>query len=581
MATAGDGLRPEVTMSSASRKRGRTTRIVAIDLPPGRIARTWAAARNVEVLGRVALCVVAALALWGITQGWKPPFVHRVGQTPPGDVRARVNFSVPLPTAQRTDDDAGNSDVTEYAVGQSLASADIPLTTETVQLLRREHDAMVASLPAVRLAERGLAVLGFLAALFAWSGYVIWKRDRRLIVEWWRLSTLIVVAVVGVSAAYWASADPWRAEVVPLLVCGMTFGIAYPRDVALALVLSMTTTVALASGQGLGEWIFLAGIVTTAVVQIGSIRGRSRLITVGFVTGIVAFVVTLGVGLLDSQPMNWPLLNLAVRNAAWTFVASFLMTGLLPFVERWFGVLTDLSLLEMGDVAHPLLQELVRRAPGTYNHSITVGSIAEAAAESIGARGLLVRIGAYFHDIGKMLKPWYFAENQGPDGNRHDSLAPELSTLIIIAHIKDGAELARKHHLPQPIIDFIVEHHGTTLIEYFYHRAAERSEAADNGDTVHESSFRYPGPKPRTVEAAVLMLSDAVESACRTLVEPTPSRIENVVEEIAMKRLLDGQFDECGLTLKQLRLIEDSLVKSLSAVYHGRVKYPEAKVAAR
>ena len=222
----------------------------------------------------------------------------------------------------------------------------------------------------------------------------------------------------------------------------------------------------------------------------------------------------------------------------------------------------------------------MRRAPGTYNHSINVASIAEAAAESIGARGLLVRVGAYFHDIGKMLKPGYFVENQGLDANRHDTLVPAMSTLIIIAHIKDGADLARQHHLPQPIIDFIQQHHGTTLVEYFYRRANEQSEADPNGGEVEESSFRYPGPKPQTKEAAVLMLADAVESASRALVEPTPARIESLVHEIAMKRLLDGQFDECGLTLQ--RIAHDRRQPDqdrLTAVYHGRVKYPDQRTA--
>ena len=270
----------------------------------------------------------------------------------------------------------------------------------------------------------------------------------------------------------------------------------------------------------------------------------------------------------------------ALRFGLWSlFAASLMSGGLLPFVERLFGVQTDLSLLELGDISHPLLQELVRRAPGTYNHSINVASIAEAAAESIGAEGLLVRVGAYFHDIGKMLKPGYFVENQGQDANRHDSLVPAMSTLIIIAHIKDGADLARQHHLPEPIIDFIQQHHGTTLVEYFYRRANERSEADPDGGEVDESAFRYPGPKPQTKEAAVLMLADAVEGASRALVEPTPARIESLVHEIAMKRLLDGQFDECGLTLQELATIEDSLVKSLTAVYHGRVKYPGPKTA--
>ena len=212
----------------------------------------------------------------------------------------------------------------------------------------------------------------------------------------------------------------------------------------------------------------------------------------------------------------------AGRQFIWATMAGFFMTGLLPFVERLFGVLTDLSLLELGDITHPVLQELVRRAPSTYNHSITVGSIAEAAADAIGARGLLCRVGAYFHDIGKMLKPGYFVENQGKEGSRHEGLVPAMSTLVIIAHIKDGADLARQHHLPQPIIDMIQQHHGTMLMEYFYDRAHTQQAADPNGSEIDENLFRYPGPKPQTKEAAVLMLADAVESASRTLVDPTP-----------------------------------------------------------
>jgi hypothetical protein len=294
---------------------------------------------------------------------------------------------------------------------------------------------------------------------------------------------------------------------------------------------------------------------------------------------VVGVLTSIGVHLLDGQPWNYILLREAGRIGLCCVAAGFLMTGLLPFIEKTFGVLTDISLLEIGDIAHPLLQELVRRAPGTYNHSINVASIAEAAAESIGAHGLLVRVGAYFHDIGKMLKPGYFVENQGLEADRHQDLLPAMSTLIIIAHIKDGADLARQHHLPRPIIDFILQHHGTTLVEYFFRRANRQSENDPNAAEVDESSYRYPGPKPATKEAAVLMVADAVESASRALVEPAPSRIEALVHEIAMKRLLDRQFDECGLTLQELQEIEESLIKSLIAVYHGRVKYPDQQTA--
>jgi putative nucleotidyltransferase with HDIG domain len=270
------------------------------------------------------------------------------------------------------------------------------------------------------------------------------------------------------------------------------------------------------------------------------------------------------------------------KDAAWRFgcglIAGFLISGSLPFVESIFGIVTDISLIELADTSHPLLQELVRRAPGTYNHSVTVSIIAEAAAQRIGCNSLLVRVGALFHDIGKMLKPHYFIENKSPEEkNRHEQLAPALSTLIIIGHVKDGMDLAGQHHLPSPIVDLIEQHHGTTLVDYFFHEAArDQAEDADPDETIDESSFRYPGPKPQSKEAAVLMLSDCVEGASRALSEPTPSSIEKLIHNLALNRLLDGQFSESGLTLEELQAIEDSLTKSLTSVYHGRIKYPAA-----
>jgi hypothetical protein len=260
-------------------------------------------------------------------------------------------------------------------------------------------------------------------------------------------------------------------------------------------------------------------------------------------------------------------------------MAGFFLGGSLPFIETTFGIVTGISLLELGDVTHPLLQELVRRAPGTHNHSITVGTIAEAAAERIGADSLLVRVGAYFHDIGKMLKPNYFIENQAGAANRHANLAPAMSTLIIIGHVKDGVDLGRQHHLPEPIIDLIEQHHGTTLVEFFYHEATRRNGSNPDAAAVLESAFRYPGPKPQTREAAILMVADAVESASRTLSEPTPARVEGLVRELIEKRLHDGQFDECGLTLREIGEIRESLIKSIIGIYHVRVRYPEQRTA--
>ena len=462
-----------------------------------------------------------------------------------------------------------------YASGDILAAPGEPVRDDELALLRYEHDEFVRRQDARQRAGRSLSMLGLFVAMFTLAGFYVHMHHREVLDDLGHVATLLGLAVVTTIICLFASGDAWRAEIVPLLVFAMTVAIAYDEDLALLLAAEVALVVVVGLGRGLADYVTLTAASAAMIFWMGRLRSRSKLIYVGLWAGTVAFLTQLGAELLDGRSMTVQLLYEAGRTGIWTLLAGFLMTGLLPFIERSFGVLTDLSLLEVGDVAHPLLQELVRRAPGTYNHSINVASIGEAAAEAIGARGLLVRVGAYFHDVGKMLKPVYFVENQGQQGSRHESLVPAMSTLIIVAHVKEGAELARQYNLPQPIVDLIAEHHGTTLVEYFYRRATERQQANPDGGDVDEHSYRYPGPKPSTRESAVLMLSDAVESASRALTEPTPARIQGLVHDLAMKRLLDGQFDECGLTLEELELIEESLVKSLTAVYHGRVKYPD------
>jgi cyclic-di-AMP phosphodiesterase PgpH len=462
--------------------------------------------------------------------------------------------------------------------GEPLAKAGKALSEENMNLLQLEHQEFQDKLSLRARVAYSMAVIGMFVAMCVLCGVYVANYEPRLLSNFRRFATALALIVISVGLAVMASADNVRAELVPLVMFGMILSIAYHRELALLFGAAATLVVVVASGQGLSAFMILNASIASAILLVGNIRNRRKLIYVGITVGLVAVLTTMGVETLDAQP--WSTIGPdALRLGLCAVFAGLLMLGLLPFIESLFGVQTELSLLELGDVAHPLLQELVRRAPGTYNHSINVASIAQAAAESIGAKGLLVRVGAYFHDIGKMLKPGYFVENQGLDANRHESLVPAMSTLIIIAHIKDGADLARQHHLPEPIIDFIEQHHGTTLVEYFYRRANERSEANPDGGEVDESDFRYPGPKPQTKEAAVLMLADAVESASRALVEPTPARIEGLVQDISMKRLLDGQFDDCGLTLQELATINESLIKSVTAIYHGRIKYPEQRTA--
>jgi putative nucleotidyltransferase with HDIG domain len=460
-----------------------------------------------------------------------------------------------------------------------IAKAGELINPEKLGLLKLEYDAEIAQRTWAQRLSRTAAVLGMFVALYTLAGFYLYLRDRRVLDELLRLMTLLGLFVLAGSLATVVSWYAWGADIIPLLLFAMIISVAYQQEMALLLSACLTLVVVVSLGHGLSQALVWFATLAGAVLVLRQIRTRSKLLIVGFTAAAVGFFTTLGVGTLYGQPTTMLAAN-GFTVALWSVIAGSLMTVLLPTVERVFGVQTDLRLIELGDPAHQLLQELIRRAPGTYNHSITVASLAEAAAESIGARGLLVRVGAYFHDIGKMLKPGYFVENQSKGDNRHDTLVPAMSTLVIIAHVKDGADLARQNRLPESIVDFIQQHHGTTLVEFFYRQAHQKKAQEDpDGGALDETSFRYPGPKPQTREAGVLMLADAVESASRVLKEPTPSRIENLVEEISMKRLLDGQFDESGLTLEEVRKIGESLVKSLTAVYHGRVKYPDQVTA--
>ncbi|NQU07903.1 MAG: HDIG domain-containing protein, partial [Candidatus Abyssubacteria bacterium] len=248
-----------------------------------------------------------------------------------------------------------------------------------------------------------------------------------------------------------------------------------------------------------------------------------------------------------------------------------IVPGSLIPLESIFGIATSIRLLELSDLNHPLLKRMAMQAPGTYHHSLMVGNMAEAAAEEIGANSLLARVGSYYHDVGKMNKPLYFSENQRGAKNRHDELTPNMSALILTAHAKEGVELAREQRLNQPIIDFIEQHHGTSLMPFFYQKAMEQ----DQTHSVEEDNFRYAGPRPQSRETAICMLADSVEAASRSLSNPTHGHIKAMVEKIINNKFVDSQLDECDLTLKDLHGIADSFVRVLAGYLHSRVEYPE------
>ncbi len=300
---------------------------------------------------------------------------------------------------------------------------------------------------------------------------------------------------------------------------------------------------------------------------------RGTVYAAGFKISVVNMALALSFQTFNNTLFTTQTLFVAFFAVLSGFISAGFVSSFIPLIETLFQYTTDIKLLELANLNSPVLRELMIKAPGTYHHSIVVGNLVEAAAESIGANPLLARVAAYYHDIGKASKPLYFIENQGGEENRHDKLMPSMSALILISHIKDGAELARESRLGQPIIDIIRQHHGTGLIKFFYERA--KSQALVTGQAVEEKDFRYPGPKPQTREAGIVMLADCVEAASRTLVNPTSDRIQGMVQKLINNVFIDGQLDECELTLKNLHEIAKSFTGILNGIFHHRVNYPE------
>jgi putative nucleotidyltransferase with HDIG domain len=367
----------------------------------------------------------------------------------------------------------------------------------------------------------------------------------------------------------------------PVLTAGSVLAIVYPRRFALGVmcIAAMLVTAILRSDFAF-LFTLLVGLAIT-VCLLEEVRTRTKIISSGVLTAMGVAIATAAGALIERQALDFVGWHAAAA-AGSALLAAFFVSGALPFIERVFRFATALTLLEWRDSRNPLLQLLAREAPGTYNHSLVLANLTESACEVIGANGLLAQVGALYHDIGKAHKADYFTENQEGRASRHENLAPTMSLLIILAHVKDGIEMAKEYKLPRVLHHFIEEHHGTTVVRYFHHAASEKQPQIASGRhdrEVPEAEFRYAGPKPSTLESAVLMMADGVEGAARSLPDPTPGRIESVVHQVVMDRLNDGQFDECDITLRQIRLVEDSLVKSLCSIYHGRVAYPKTQKA--
>ncbi|MEQ9453254.1 MAG: HDIG domain-containing protein [Phycisphaeraceae bacterium] len=479
--------------------------------------------------------------------------------------------------------DSASPQIDQYAAQQVLVPAGKELNAENLHLIQSERARYreLAPIWAGWLVTLGtLGITTFIATCLWFYVFSFKERVRRNPLRGLGLVSLILVCQIIPALAVFLNANSYAIIIVTALASGTSaiiLTLVYGQRFALAASIVQIALIGLSLKLSLAEAAALLAAAGTAIALLREVRHRSAIVRAGLYGGVAMAAMTALVGFAENDLALPEALNtiagLTVCGGLGIALAGVVAQSFLPQIEKLFSVTTAMTLKELNDASHPLLQRLAQEAPGTYQHSLRIADMVESAAEAIGADGLLSRVGAMYHDIGKIHKPQYFIENQANGPNRHDKLSPAMSLLIIVGHVKDGIEMAKEYRLPTPVRQFIESHHGTTLVEYFFHAAKKKSEIS--GETTSEFEFRYPGPKPQTREAAIMLLCDGIEGAARAMTEPTPVRLEQLVHTMASKRLNDGQFDECSLTLQDLSTIEKSITKTLQAMYHGRIKYPE------
>lgn len=399
-------------------------------------------------------------------------------------------------------------------------------------------------------------------------GQYLRSLDKKL---WDSNSTLLLISLIAIIALTITMVLKNISEYLIVLPAGaMLVSILVSPRIAIMTNIMMSILAGFLGGFDLPVVVMmlLTGILGAGMVS--RTHHRSTFILAGLAVSLVSLLVIFSEGILSRADI-YKMLNNGLYGVIGGTLSAVLTIGTLPFFETVFDIITPLKLLELSNPNQPMLRRLLIEAPGTYYHSILVGNLAEAAAEDIGANPLLCRVGAYYHDIGKLKRPYFFKENQITRDNPHDKITPNLSALVITSHVKDGVEIAGKNKLPSTVIRIIEEHHGNTLVAYFYHKALN----AEGAEAVDESKFRYPFRKPQTEEAAIVMLADSVEAYIRSLSEPTQDQVEQGVRKIIKDKLNDAQLDNCDLTLKDLEMIGQAFVKVLAGIFHDRIEYPE------
>lgn len=397
----------------------------------------------------------------------------------------------------------------------------------------------------------------------------VYRDERQLVL----LMLLVFVTILTYKLILSITLSPVTAQaeqvgyLIPVAMGTMLIAVLLDAKLAIMVNIFFAAFVGLYTG---GIPFMIVALVSgmVGVVGVSHLTQRSDLSKTALLIGMANTVAIISMGLLNDQPWN-VIVTGVVFGVFNGLFSSILTLGILPFLESMFGITTSIKLLELANPNLPLLKKLLLEAPGTYHHSIMVGNLGEAAAEAIGANGLTVRVGAYYHDIGKTKRPYFFSENQFSEENPHDKISPTLSTLILTSHVKDGVEMAQEAKVPKVIVDMIAQHHGNTLVSYFYHKAKE------SGEEIREEDFRYDQNKPQTKEAAILMMADTVEAAVRSMKNATPGQVEGFIRSLIKGKLNDGQFDECDLTFKDLDKIASAFVRVINGVYHKRIEYPD------
>lgn len=389
--------------------------------------------------------------------------------------------------------------------------------------------------------------------------------DTKMIILISSINLIIILISMGLNVI-----SPY---LIPLVCSAMLMTILI--DYKISLVVNLLNIIFIAIIVGFNPSVVVLSILSVVLGSTGlkKVQQRNDIIySTIYITGILA-LLSFTLGMISSNNIKEILIQTGYT-AIGILLSGILAVGILPFFESIFDVVTNIKLLELSNPNQPLMKKLLMEAPGTYHHSMMVANLAEAAAEAVGGNPVVARVGAYYHDIGKTKRPYFFGENQMGKENPHDKITPNLSTLIILSHTKDGLEMAREHKIPKVIQDMIEQHHGTTLVKYFYYKLKNSS---DKPEEIKEEDFRYPGPIPSFKESGILMLSDSVEAAVRSINEPTKGKIEEMVNNIINDKLNSRQLVNCDLTLKDIETIRKTFLKTLDGIYHHRIEYPTEK----